>query len=164
MFLKGFFNRVIIVWLRVNHLQDNNILDYSKSREHQITYYSNDAIHLWYGRKQCGKMRKCWLPASSPFPTMFSKALLSLRGCLCFNPFPNKFWLSHVCSTFENTVGKGEIAHNEQFLLYPQCFLPIWRTFCHCDQICKLSSANSFFSSANSFSLEVSKICRLGKG
>ena len=26
---------------------------------------------------------------------------------------------------FENTVGKGEIAHNEQFLLFPQCFLPI---------------------------------------
>ena len=24
---------------------------------------------------------------------------------------------------FENTVGKGEIAPNEQFLLYPQCFL-----------------------------------------
>ena len=22
----------------------------------------------------------------------------------------------------ENTVGKGEITHNEQFLLYPQCF------------------------------------------
>ena len=27
---------------------------------------------------------------------------------------------------FENTVGKGEIAQNEQFLLFPQCFLPIW--------------------------------------
>ena len=26
---------------------------------------------------------------------------------------------------FENTVGKGEIACNEQFLLYPQCFLPV---------------------------------------
>ena len=26
---------------------------------------------------------------------------------------------------FENTVGKGEIARNEQFLLYPQCFLSI---------------------------------------
>ena len=24
---------------------------------------------------------------------------------------------------FENIVGKGEIAHNEQFLLCPQCFL-----------------------------------------
>ena len=25
--------------------------------------------------------------------------------------------------TFENTVGKGEIARNEQFFLFPQCFL-----------------------------------------
>ena len=31
--------------------------------------------------------------------------------------------------TFENTGGKGEIARNEQFLLFPQCFLPVWRTF-----------------------------------
>ena len=23
------------------------------------------------GRKYCGKTRKCWLPAFSPFPTMF---------------------------------------------------------------------------------------------
>ena len=30
--------------------------------------------------------------------------------------------------SFENTVGKREIARNEQFLLFPQCFLPIWRT------------------------------------
>ena len=27
--------------------------------------------------------------------------------------------------SFENIVGKGEIAHNEQFLLFPQCFLLI---------------------------------------
>ena len=26
-------------------------------------------------------------------------------------------------TAFENIVGKGEIAHNEQFLLFPQCFL-----------------------------------------
>ena len=30
---------------------------------------------------------------------------------------------------FENTVGKGEIARNEQFLLFQQCFLPVWITF-----------------------------------
>ena len=36
--------------------------------------------------------------------------------------------------SFENTVGKGEIARNEQFLLFPKCFLPIWRTFCHFHQ------------------------------
>ena len=38
-------------------------------------------------------------------------------------------------SKFENTVGKGEIAHNEQFLLFPQCFLSGWRTLCHLHQI-----------------------------
>ena len=28
-------------------------------------------------------------------------------------------------TAFENTVGKGEIGRNEQFLLFPQCFLLI---------------------------------------
>ena len=26
-------------------------------------------------------------------------------------------------------MGKGEIARNKQFLLFPQCFLPVWRIF-----------------------------------
>ena len=30
------------------------------------------------GRKHCGKRRKCWLPAFSPFPTMFSKAFFNM--------------------------------------------------------------------------------------
>ena len=34
--------------------------------------------------------------------------------------------MSHQQQTaFENIVGKGEIAHKEQFLLFPQCFLLI---------------------------------------
>ena len=33
------------------------------------------------------------------------------------------------------TLGKGEIAHNEQFLLFPQCLLLGWRTFCYFHQI-----------------------------
>ena len=33
------------------------------------------------------------------------------------------------------TVGKGEIARNEPFLLFPQCFLPFWRSFLHFHQI-----------------------------
>ena len=32
---------------------------------------------------------------------------------------------------FENTVGKGEIARNEQFLLFPQYFPTIWEAFCY---------------------------------
>ena len=36
---------------------------------------------------------------------------------------------------FWKHFGKKEIARNEQFLLFPQCFLPIWITFCHFRQI-----------------------------
>ena len=45
-------------------------------------------------------------------------------------------------NSFENTVGKREIARNEQFLLFPQCFLPFWRTFCHFHEIedCRLQT------------------------
>ena len=42
-------------------------------------------------------------------------------------PFPKQA-LVFMClqkKPFENTVGKGEIAHYEQFLLFPQCFLPV---------------------------------------
>ena len=44
--------------------------------------------------------------------------------------------------SFENTVGKGEIARYEQFLLFPQCFLPFWRSFFHFHQIkiCRLGT------------------------
>ena len=38
------------------------------------------------GRKHCGKRRKCWLPAFSPFPTMFSKGfflgVVKSRDCV----------------------------------------------------------------------------------
>ena len=52
-------------------------------------------------------------------------------------PFPKKPWFLCVCSykSSENTVGKGKIAHNEQFLFFPQCFLPVWQNFCHFHQI-----------------------------
>ena len=44
--------------------------------------------------------------------------------------------------SFENTVGKGEIARNEQFLIFPQCFLPVWISFYHLHQIqnCRLQT------------------------
>ena len=58
---------------------------------------------------------------------------------------------------FENTVGKGEIARNEQFSLFPQCF------YNHLDNF-RAFSSNLKLSSANSFSLEDSKICHLVMG
>ena len=59
--------------------------------------------------------------------------------------------------SFKNNVRKGEIAWYEQFLLFPQVFSA------------RLGSLLPFLTelkllSANRFSSEESKICRLGKG
>ena len=55
----------------------------------------------------------------------------------------------------ENTVGKGENAGNQHFLLFPQCFLLNQR------EIVSLAAFN--LSSANAFSLVTSKILSFGK-
>ena len=84
-----------------------------------------------------GKGEKCWQLAFSPFPTLFAKGLF-LR---VINPLPDakildwskfkqfeddNFKFDENSRKFskwvENTVGKGEIARYEQFLLFPQCF------------------------------------------
>ena len=65
------------------------------------------------------------------FPSVFKSHLSRghQKSGLCdkkYQPFPKQalvcMYLHYMY--FENTVGKGEIAHNEQFLLFPQCFLP----------------------------------------
>ena len=63
------------------------------------------------------------------------------------SPFPNKPWFLCVynrSTSLENTVRKGEIASNEQFLLFPQCFPPAWRIFFHFHQIwnCRLQTVS----------------------
>ena len=61
---------------------------------------------------------------------------LWLARCPYLEPFPKQA-LVFTClhdKYFENTVGKGEIARNEQFLFFPQCFLPAWKTFCYLDE------------------------------
>ena len=54
---------------------------------------------------------------------------------------------------FENAVGKGEIARNEQFLLFAMFSTSLDNFFPFLSNLKLLS--------ANSFSLEESKICRL---
>ena len=83
------------------------------------------------------------------FPFMFFANSWSELLSDSFNPFPNKPWFLRVCcTTLLKTLGKREIAHNEQFLLFPQCFLPFRRTFCYYQkekkEKMKLSSATSF--------------------
>ena len=76
-------------------------------------------------------------------------------------PLPSRYFINPLLKqalvftflqykSFENTVGKGEIARNEQFLL-----LPVFST---CLENFLLFSSNLKFSSTNFLSLEESKI------
>ena len=67
---------------------------------------------------------------------------LKIGQHVCLNPFLNKPWFCLQYKSFGNTMGKGEIAHYEQFLLFPQCFLTFWITFSHVYQIsnCRLQT------------------------
>ena len=60
----------------VNPLPNNKILHLSKLKafaDDKISV-SKFEIYFWKNKKQCGKRRKCWLPAFSPFPTILSKS------------------------------------------------------------------------------------------
>ena len=62
----------------INSLPNDKILDQSKLKafaDDKINVKKKNEICSGKGRKYCGKRRKCWLPAFSPFPTMFSKGL-----------------------------------------------------------------------------------------
>ena len=84
----------------------------------------------------------CW----SHCPNWVSSQLTCsvLKSLKSFNSFPNKT-LVFMClqyKSFENTVGKEEIARNEQFLLFPQCFpsfLENFLPFCE-TQNCRLQT------------------------
>ena len=53
------------------------------------------------------------------------------------NPFPHKPWFLRVCSTslLKTPWEKEKLLITSKFLLFPQCFLPIRRTFFHFHQI-----------------------------
>ena len=60
-----------------------------------------------YITTHCSNRKKCWLPAFSPFPKCFQETSFNLpKQALVFTCLPYR--------SYENTVGKGEIA-----LFYP---------------------------------------------
>ena len=93
-------------------LPNNKIVNWSK-----LKTFADDKIDVTEKLKVVlgrlgnidGNRRKCGLPAFIFFSQPFTPQILIL---------------THQQQTaFENIVGKGEIARNEQFLLFPQCFL-----------------------------------------
>ena len=92
------------------------------------------------------------------FLLVFQCFLFHQAEILPFNPFPNKPWFLRVCSSsLLKTLGKGEIACNEQFLLFPTVFSTRLENFLP-------FSSNSKLPTANSYSLEESKNLSFGKG
>ena len=89
--------------------------------------------------------------ASTPLSTEPS---IEVWGTGLFNPFPNKIWFLGVCSTslLKTLLEKEKLLATSNFSFSHgfKNFLPF--------------SSNLKLSSANSFSLEKSVICRLGKG
>ena len=88
------------------------------------------------GRKHCGKRRNSLLRAISSFPTVFSKGLLPRAvkrfHCVGMGKLFLKQALVFTClwyKSFESTLGKEKLLIMSNFLLFPQCFLTIWKTF-----------------------------------
>ena len=67
--------KVRIDWESLNYLPNDKILDSSKLKafaDEKINVAQKFKIIIWRCRKHCGKRRKSWLQAFSPFATMFS--------------------------------------------------------------------------------------------
>ena len=117
-----YLSAVMIYWLLVLEAMLG-----SKS----ITVFRQDMAQMHVtGRQQMAQ----WLITNKPHLTNMN--------------FPKKPWFLRVCSrgSFENSVGKGEIARYEQFLLFPQYFLPFKRTFSYFYSIwnCRLQTLSKW--------------------
>ena len=85
-FQKAYFrgaSKGVIVWEWVK-LPNHKILVQFKRLQNNIDLCNR--FCFGNSRKHCGKRRKWWLPAFSPFPTMFSKGLfvrvIKSRDCV----------------------------------------------------------------------------------
>ena len=118
----------------VNPLPNDKILDWSKLKafaDDKINVSENLKFVLGRVENIVGKGENDGYQHFLFFPTMFSKRffprVVKSRDRVVKSYSFSKQALVFTClqhKSFENTAGKGEIACNEQFLLYPQCFLP----------------------------------------
>ena len=78
------------------------------------------------------------LPFQNQISVFISHLFCHLKLFTILNMSKNLLYgkgISLQYKSFENTGGKCEIASNEQFLLFPQCFLPVSKTLYHFYQI-----------------------------
>ena len=85
---------LFIVWCPLTHYQTTNFRLFQTERvcRRQFQIWRKWRKVIQTGRKHCGKRRNCSLRAISPFPTVFSKRLVSKRRqkvSLCGNGLRN---------------------------------------------------------------------------
>ena len=86
-------------------------------------------------------------------PRTFKYTVLGYLESLCSSVYLSVWFICHFGRL---TLSQTSPGCDKQFLLFPQCFLAVLKTFCHFHQIwnCRLQT----------LSIWKSKICRLGKG
>ena len=72
--------------------------------------YIDESI-LSKSRKLCWKRRKCWLPAFSPFPTMFSKVFFLKNAVKHNKTLSQVYSTEHPVLSHKDATAKGHIHH-----------------------------------------------------
>ena len=105
-----------------------------------LLYSLQNIIFCWY-KINTGKRKSV---GHQYFLLLYHKVSQKHNWVYMVNPFPHNDTILTPLGDkpIENTVGKGEIARNKRFFLFPQCFLPVWITFCYFRQVwyCRLQS------------------------
>ena len=74
-----FFDNVLTLFTKQ---QNSKLLQIESISRRQNKCDSKIEISFEKDRNICGKRKKCWLPAFSPFPTMVSKGVIKSQDCV----------------------------------------------------------------------------------
>ena len=155
-FQKAFFpgvSKVVIVWELFNYPERKGFWKHCGKEgkwwlqargDHRLysptSFMNNLCIFVqdlvWFGQSEFVLISNV-----SRYGKIWRTYLLSLSMALTYSHTMTPFDATGK-QAFRKHCGQRRIACNEQFLLFPQCFLPVWITFCHFHQIwnCRLQS------------------------
>ena len=109
--------------------QTKKTLDKSKLKalaDDKINVTKKVEICFGKGRKHCGKRRKCWFPAFSPFPAMFSKGFYpwgtKSRECAVKSCSSTKLTLTHCMPRIVSGArSKCQVKHRSGWIVQLPC-------------------------------------------
>ena len=122
----------------------NNFARKSGFRLQCLRQYAFQTHHCWRGVMTSPMSNDAWAITWCVLCYRLDIYFIDTFTLLLLWPIPTQWHLLTPLGNkpLENTVGKGDIARSEQYLLFPQCFYLFWKTFCHFRQIwnCRLQT------------------------